>query len=101
MAADPPPLLLVLTVLQGRNIPSLSKTNFIIDAKLANEELSTDPVSHDNPMTGFEINSELAWQMSKKTLLAHRLKRTPLKLVCYCQDVSKPNLRASSMASAS
>ena len=86
------PLLLILSILQARNIPSISNNNFILDAKLASEILSTDPIPHNGPITGYEINSELAWQISKKSLHEHRLKRTPLKIIVFAHDV-KTNSR--------
>lgn len=60
----------------------------MIDARLDTELLSTDPAPHDNGTTLFEIQSELAWQMSKKTLHAHRLKRTPVKLSVFSHNLA-------------
>ena len=73
MAEEEPPLVVVLSIIAARNIPTQQNHNFVIDARLDTELLSTDPAPHDNGTTLFEIQSELAWQMSRKTLHAHRL----------------------------
>ena len=86
--SEEPPFVVVLSIIAAKNIPSQENHNFVVDARLDTELLSTDPAPHDNGTTLFEIQSELAWQMSKKTLHAHRLKRTPVKLSVFSHNLA-------------
>ena len=56
------------------------KTQFVIEAKFDNEQLSSDPVDHDE---NIEINQELAWELDKKALHQHRLQRSAIKVNCF------------------
>jgi centrosomal protein CEP120 len=72
--------LLVCSFLDGKNFPRRLKTQFIIEAKFDGEQLTTDPVEHSDNL---EINQELAWELDKKTLHAHKLQRSVIKCNCY------------------
>ena len=51
-----------------------------MEAKFDNEQLTTDPVNHDETI---EINQELAWELDKKSLRQHRLQRSVIKVNCF------------------
>lgn len=42
--------------------------------------MATDPVDYDDTI---EINQELAWELDRKSLQAHRLQRTAIKANCF------------------
>ena len=56
---------------------------------MGGEVLSTDPVILASGKQ--EVNTELAWEMTKRALQQHRLQRTPIKLqvggVAHCQTL--------------
>lgn len=70
-------VLVVVTVLEGKQFPSKPKSELQVTCKFANEVLNSDPVSH---VSSPYFNTELAWELTRKTLHQHRLQRTPLKL---------------------
>ena len=72
--------LLVVSFLEGRNFPKLNKTKLIIEAKFDAEQLTTDPVEHNEII---EVNQELAWELDKKSLQMHKLQRSCIKAICY------------------
>ena len=61
----------------GKQFPSKPKSELQVTCKFANEVLNSDPVSH---VSSPYFNTELAWELTRKTLHQHRLQRTPLKL---------------------
>ena len=61
----------------GRGFPPLSGQLIVLEGKFNGESLETDPVSHASSP---RVNTELAWELTKKALHQHRLQRTPLKL---------------------
>eukprot|EP00066_Takifugu_rubripes_P024411 XP_011613677.1 PREDICTED: centrosomal protein of 120 kDa isoform X2 [Takifugu rubripes] len=82
-------LLIVLSILEGRNFPKSQRLSLVVQASFDGEHLATDPVEHgDRP----QFNTELAWELDRKTLHQHRLQRTPIKLQCFATDsVTKKN----------
>ncbi|KAL5269934.1 hypothetical protein ACHWQZ_G003415 [Mnemiopsis leidyi] len=70
-------VLVVVTVLEGKQFPSKPRAQLQVTCKFANEVLNSDPVSHTSAPY---FNTELAWELTRKTLHQHRLQRTPLKL---------------------
>ena len=82
--------LLVVSFLEGRNFPKLNKTKLIIEAKFDAEQLTTDPVEHNEII---EVNQELAWELDKKSLQMHKLQRSCIKAICYAvKESSKENI---------
>ena len=61
----------------GRGFPPLNGQLVVLEGKFNGESLETDPVSHASSP---RVNTELAWELTRKTLHQHRLQRTPLKL---------------------
>jgi centrosomal protein CEP120 len=68
----------VVTVFEGRNFSCYSDASLVIDGIIDGYTLSTDPV----PLTALQLNlqTELAWEMDRKTLHQHKLRHTPIKL---------------------
>ena len=61
----------------GRRFPKRPRHKIIVETKFDGETLTTDPIDHvDCP----EFTTELAWELSKKSLHQHRLQRTPIKI---------------------
>ncbi|KAK7933345.1 hypothetical protein WMY93_004241 [Mugilogobius chulae] len=76
-------LLIVVSILEGRHFPKSSRLSLVVQASLDGETLSTDPVEHrEQP----QFSTELAWELSRRTLHQHRLQRTPIKLQCFSVD---------------
>lgn len=67
----------------GRHFPALPQRRLVVEARFDGECLSTDPVFHDPTP---DINTELAWEIDKKSLRQHKLQRTPIKLQVYNED---------------
>ncbi|XP_036383260.1 centrosomal protein of 120 kDa [Megalops cyprinoides] len=83
MASKSDQLLIVVSILEGRQFPKSSRHTLVVQAKFDGEQLATDPVDHrDQP----QFCTELAWELDRKTLHQHRLQRTPIKLQCYAVD---------------
>ncbi|KAJ8380965.1 hypothetical protein SKAU_G00017430 [Synaphobranchus kaupii] len=83
MASKSDQLLIVVSILEGRQFPKSSRHKLVVQAKFDGEQLATDPVDHkDKP----QFCTELAWELDRKTLHQHRLQRTPIKLQCYAVD---------------
>lgn len=84
-------LLLVASFLEGKNFPKKTKTQFVVEAKFDGEQLTTDPVDHNENL---EINQELAWELDKKALQQHKLNRSVIKCTCYTvgNDLKKENV---------
>lgn len=64
----------------GNNFPKRARTKFVVEAKFDGEQLSTDPVEHNEVV---EINQELAWEIDKKGLQLHKLQRSCIKANCF------------------
>lgn len=62
----------------GRNFPRRSDCSLIIEAQFNKEVLTTDPIPHVGG--NMAVNTELAWEMTKKALQKHKLNRTPIKI---------------------
>ena len=61
----------------GRRFPKRPRHKIIVETKFDGETLVTDPMDHvESP----EFTTELAWELSKKSLHQHRLQRTPIKI---------------------
>ncbi|XP_030832368.1 centrosomal protein of 120 kDa isoform X3 [Strongylocentrotus purpuratus] len=76
--------LLVVSVICGRKFPKRPSQELLVESKFDGELLATDPVQHSESP---EFHTELAWELSKKTLHQHRLQRTPIKLQCYSVNI--------------
>ena len=50
----------------------------MVEAQFNKEVLTTDPVPHVGGT--LPVSTELAWELTKKSLQQHRLNRTPIKL---------------------
>jgi hypothetical protein len=74
----------VVTVFEGRNFSCYSDASLVIDGIIDGYTLSTDPV----PLTALQLNlqTELAWEMDRKTLHQHKLRHTPIKLQVFTVD---------------
>ncbi|KAF6716951.1 Centrosomal protein of 120 kDa [Oryzias melastigma] len=85
MAAKTDQLLIVVSILEGRQFPKSPRLSLEVQASFDGEQLSTDPVEHrEQPQFG----TELAWELDRRTLHQHRLQRTPIKLQCFTLDPS-------------
>ncbi|KAJ8401639.1 hypothetical protein AAFF_G00379560 [Aldrovandia affinis] len=85
MASKSDQLLIVVSILEGRQFPKSSRHTLVVQAKFDGEQLATDPVDHkDKP----QFCTELAWELDRRTLHQHRLQRTPIKLQCYAVDTA-------------
>ncbi|XP_041644369.1 centrosomal protein of 120 kDa [Cheilinus undulatus] len=87
MASKTEHLLVVVSILEGRNFPKKPQLSLVVQANFNGEQLATDPVEHrEQP----QFSTELAWELDRRTLHQHRLQRTPIKLHCFVIDpVSK------------
>ncbi|XP_037114858.1 centrosomal protein of 120 kDa isoform X2 [Syngnathus acus] len=85
MAPKSEQLLIVLSILEGRDFPKCPRLSLEVQASFDGEQLTTDPVEHlDQP----HFSTELAWELDRKMLHQHRLQRTPIKLQCFTVDSS-------------
>ncbi|XP_015753947.1 PREDICTED: centrosomal protein of 120 kDa-like [Acropora digitifera] len=76
-------MLVVVSILEGRRFPKRPRHKVIVEAKFDGETLVTDPIDHvESPA----FTTELAWELSRKSLHQHRLQRTPIKIQCYALD---------------
>ncbi|KAM3611764.1 uncharacterized protein V6R79_023822 [Siganus canaliculatus] len=83
MASKTDQLLIVVSILEGRRFPKIPRLSLMVQASFDGEQLATDPVEHrDQP----QFNTELAWELDRRTLHQHRLQRTPIKLQCFTLD---------------
>uniref|UniRef100_A0A3P9J054 Centrosomal protein 120 n=1 Tax=Oryzias latipes TaxID=8090 RepID=A0A3P9J054_ORYLA len=83
MAAKTDQLLIVVSILEGRQFPKSPRLSLEVQASFDGEQLSTDPVEHrEQP----QFCTELAWELDRRTLHQHRLQRTPIKLQCFTLD---------------
>ncbi|KAK6313551.1 hypothetical protein J4Q44_G00168980 [Coregonus suidteri] len=78
-------LLIVVSILEGRQFPKSQRHDLIVHAKFDGEQLATDPVDHKEQP---QFCTELAWELDRRTLHQHRLQRTPIKLQCYAVDTT-------------
>ncbi|KAM9545673.1 centrosomal protein of 120 kDa isoform 2-T2 [Salvelinus alpinus] len=85
MASKTDQLLIVVSILEGRQFPKSQRHNLIVHAKFDGEQLATDPVDHKEQP---QFCTELAWELDRRTLHQHRLQRTPIKLQCYAVDTT-------------
>ncbi|XP_068165776.1 centrosomal protein of 120 kDa isoform X2 [Antennarius striatus] len=87
MASKSDKLVIVVSIVEGRHFPKTTRLSLVVQASFDGEQLATDPVEHrDQP----QFNTELAWELNRRTLHQHRLQRTPIKLQCFTLDpVSK------------
>ncbi|XP_066499742.1 centrosomal protein of 120 kDa [Hoplias malabaricus] len=83
MAAKSDQLLIVVSILEGRQFPKSQRHTLVVQAKFDGEQLATDPVEHKEQP---QFCTELAWELDRRTLHQHRLQRTPIKLQCYAVD---------------
>ncbi|XP_061625017.1 centrosomal protein of 120 kDa isoform X2 [Phyllopteryx taeniolatus] len=90
MAPKSEQLLIVLSILEGRDFPKLPRLRLEVQASFDGEQLTTDPVEHlDQP----HFSTELAWELDRKMLHQHRLQRTPIKLQCFAVEPSSSSSR--------
>uniref|UniRef100_A0A4W5QUN2 Centrosomal protein of 120 kDa n=1 Tax=Hucho hucho TaxID=62062 RepID=A0A4W5QUN2_9TELE len=85
MASKSDQLLIVVSILEGRQFPKSQRHNLIVHARFDGEQLATDPVDHKEQP---QFCTELAWELDRRTLHQHRLQRTPIKLQCYAVDTT-------------
>ena len=65
----------------ARNISLPPSCVLVVEGRLGGEFLSSDPLPPPPaPGAVLEVNTELAWEMSKRALEQHKLQRTPIKL---------------------
>ncbi|XP_053480960.1 centrosomal protein of 120 kDa isoform X2 [Ictalurus furcatus] len=83
MASKSDQLLIVVSILEGRQFPKRQQQTLVVQAKFDGEQLETDPVEHKEQP---QFCTELAWELDRRTLHQHRLQRTPIKLQCYAID---------------
>ncbi|KAF4110425.1 centrosomal protein of 120 kDa [Onychostoma macrolepis] len=83
MASKSEQLLIVVSILEGRQFPRSPRHTLVVEARFDGETLATDPVEHKEQP---QFCTELAWELDRKTLHQHRLQRTPIKLQCYAVD---------------
>ncbi|XP_067270694.1 centrosomal protein of 120 kDa isoform X2 [Pseudorasbora parva] len=85
MASKAEQLLIVVSILEGRQFPRSPRLSLLVEARFDGETLATDAVEHrEQP----QFCTELAWELDRRTLHQHRLQRTPIKLQCYAVDSS-------------
>ncbi|CAF0988308.1 unnamed protein product [Rotaria sp. Silwood1] len=77
---QPDRILLVVSILEGRNFPNQPSCQLTVDAKFDGEILTTDPVEFTSTP---DINQELAWELDKKTFQLHKLQRSVIKCNAY------------------
>ena len=78
-------ILLVLGITEGRQFPKRAHHQLLVEANFDAEHLCTDMIKHrDSP----KFNTELAWEIDKKSLHQHRLQRTPLKVQVFSVEDS-------------
>ncbi|KAK7145416.1 hypothetical protein R3I93_013214 [Phoxinus phoxinus] len=83
MASKAEQLLIVVSILEGRQFPRSPRLALVVEARFDGEALATDAVEHrEHP----QFCTELAWELDRRTLHQHRLQRTPIKLQCYAVD---------------
>ncbi|XP_077073658.1 centrosomal protein of 120 kDa isoform X2 [Siphateles boraxobius] len=83
MASKSEQLLIVVSILEGRQFPRSPRLALVVEARFDGETLATDAVEHrEHP----QFCTELAWELDRRTLHQHRLQRTPIKLQCYAVD---------------
>lgn len=84
--------LVIVSILEGRNfeIPEECELtgdqyHLLMEAKFNEEVLMSDPIvlSASSPTVRPEIYTELAWQLSKRSLHQFRVDRKPIKLQCF------------------
>ncbi|KAM6964859.1 centrosomal protein of 120 kDa [Aplochiton taeniatus] len=85
MASKTDQLLIVVSILEGRQFPKSQRHTLFVQAKFDGEQLATDPVDHKELP---QFCTELAWELDRRTLHQHRLQRTPIKLHCYAVDTT-------------
>jgi len=73
-------ILLVLGIVEGRKFPRRVNQQLLVEAKFDGEILTTDIIPHENTP---QFQTELAWEIDKKSLHQHRLQRTPIKVQVY------------------
>ncbi|XP_026855599.2 centrosomal protein of 120 kDa isoform X1 [Electrophorus electricus] len=83
MASKSDQLLIVVSILEGRQFPKSQQHTLVVQAKFDGEQLETDPVAHKEQP---QFCTELAWELDRRTLHQHRLQRTPIKLQCFAID---------------
>lgn len=77
-------LLIVVSILEGRHFPrGRPGESVMVRASFDGETLSTDPVEQRERPT---FCTELAWELTRRSLHQHRLQRTPIKLTCFSVD---------------
>ncbi|XP_053726637.1 centrosomal protein of 120 kDa isoform X1 [Synchiropus splendidus] len=80
MASKTDQLLIVVSIVEGRNFPKNNSLSLVVQATFGVGQLSTDPVEHEEQP---QINQDLAWEIDRRNLQQHRLQRTPIKLQCF------------------
>ncbi|KAM9810498.1 centrosomal protein of 120 kDa [Neosynchiropus ocellatus] len=85
MASKADQLLIVVSIVEGRNFPQNSGLSLVVQVTFGGGQLSTDPVDHEEQP---QINQDLAWELDRRNLQQHRLQRTPIKLQCFAVNAA-------------
>ena len=62
----------------ARGFPVRPDGLLVVEGRMGGEVLATDPVGLQRQRQ--EVNTELAWETTRRALQQHRLQRTPIKL---------------------
>lgn len=90
-----PPYLIIVAVQEGRNIDvpdtfyhdsERQDLQIFLEARFDEEVLVSDGISFRSSHP--DINTELAWEMDRKTLHQFRIERKPIKLQCFVENCS-------------
>lgn len=89
--------LVVVTVHEGRNFElpdgyalesnQVDKYVSYLEARFNGEILVSDPSTFD-PSLNPQFNTELAWELDRKSLHLFRIERAPIKLQCFVENTS-------------
>ncbi|XP_065572997.1 centrosomal protein of 120 kDa-like isoform X2 [Artemia franciscana] len=82
-------LLLILRVCQANNVLLHKGQTLIIEAKFNGESLASDPIPGS---IHADVNTELAWSVSRKELHDLRLQKAPIKVELYATSSSQKKL---------
>ena len=70
--------LLVCQITTGKKFPEKKNAQIIVEGKFTDHNiLTSDPVAQTGSP---RIDTELAWELDKKSLHEHKMQRTPIKL---------------------
>ncbi|XP_043226636.1 centrosomal protein of 120 kDa-like [Amphibalanus amphitrite] len=83
-------ILLVLSIFEGRHLPSPPGFSVLAEAKFDYQILQSDPV----PLTSQpDFNTELVWETDRKSLQQYRMHKSPVKVEFYASADGSTDLR--------